>query len=247
MVNKSIELMKEIGAYPNNFLYEIRDNSANNAPMVSINELNAKSLIDRHSKDGYIVISPCRGGADFGIDTSTMEGKQKLNQINRERIKEFISILKETNFSYTPVYGGFIENKGSDDEETVYERSFIVYNRDKQGKVGNWKDLYDFALEMTKKYNQDSVLIKAPNKNAEYVDREGNNQITFSDNVSFNDISQDYFTDLHKNTHKYKDDMDKRQSTRFSYVESYINPAPQCLSESHLRYLNCEVFIPYKK
>lgn len=60
----SISLMKRMGDYPKNFLHETRD-TFNNAPMVSINEVNAKSMIDRHSKDGYIIISPCRGGGQI--------------------------------------------------------------------------------------------------------------------------------------------------------------------------------------
>ena len=64
----------------------------------------------------------------------------------------------------------------------------------------------------------------------------------FSGNTSFNDFSQEYFTDLHKNTDKYAKD-NNRKPTRFSYVESYINPAPQCYSERHIRSLNGEIFL----
>ena len=118
---KVVELMQKMGNYPNNFLNEIKGSTENNAPMVSLNELNAKSLIDKHSKEGYVIVSPCKGAEFFGIDK---ENKQKLAELNKDRIKEFINILKSTGFSYTPVYGGFIENKDTDAEESVYERSF---------------------------------------------------------------------------------------------------------------------------
>lgn len=235
---KVVELMQKMGNYPNNFLNEIKGSTENNAPMVSLNELNAKSLIDKHSKEGYVIVSPCKGAEFFGIDK---ENKQKLAELNKDRIKEFINILKSTGFSYTPVYGGFIENKDTDAEESVYERSFIIYPYDKHGKLRDFKELYDFALEMCKKYSQDSVLIAKPNENPKYVTKDNKVDKEFNGKTSFNDISQEYFTDLRKNTHKY--DMTDRTPTRFSFTECYINPAPQSYSERHIRFLNGEKFI----
>lgn len=226
-----------------NFLGECySEKTFNKANLVSLNEVNAKSLIDRHSKDGYIIISPCRGCADFGLDSSNPSDREKLNNINRKRIKELIEILKATDWSYTPTYGGFIENYGTDKEENVYERSFVVYNHYRDGSVGNFNDLYKFALEMCKKYNQDSVLIKAPNENPKYVKKDGETDLSFSDKVAFNDLQQEYFTDLHKNTDKFGD-KSKRRPTRFSFLESYINPAPQCYGERIRRSRNGEIFL----
>jgi hypothetical protein len=225
-----------------NFLGECySEKTSNKANLVSLNEVNAKTLIDRHSKDGYVIISPCRGGADFGLDPSNPEDKEKLAHINNERIKDLVNILKQSDFSYTPTYGGFIENQGTPDEENVYERSFVVYNHHKDGSVGDFKELYDFALAMAKKYNQDSVLIKAPNGNPEYVKQDGEVDFGFDGNVAFNDAQQAYFTDLHKNTDKY--DMTNRKPTRFSFLESYINPAPQCYGERISRARNGEIFL----
>ena len=46
-----------------NFLNECySENTSNKGDLVSLNEVNARSLIDRHSADGYVIISPCRGG-----------------------------------------------------------------------------------------------------------------------------------------------------------------------------------------
>ena len=113
-----------------NMLDEYMPNVGNNAPMVSINESNAKSLINRHTDCGYIILSPCCGGEDFNIDTTTQQGRDKLNQINRERFVELINILKQQPFSYTPIYGGFIEETG----EEVKERSVIIYNKNRKGE-----------------------------------------------------------------------------------------------------------------
>ena len=231
-----------------NFLKEYRKDTVNNADLVSINEINAKTLISRHSKDGYIVISPCRGADDFkDIINPNQSSTEQLAAINNKRIKEIIAIIKNSGYSYTPVYGGFIENLGTDKETNVYERSFVIYNHDKNGNVGDFKQLYGLGIQLAKKFNQDSFLCQAPNENPKYITQNGNVDVEFDNNkLAFNDISQEYFTDLHKNTDKFKN-ADKRTPTRFSYTECFINPSPQCLSESHARRINNEVTLPYRK
>ena len=103
-----------------NFLGECyNENTGNRADLVSLNEVNARSLIDRHKADGYVIISPCRGFADFGLDETNPQDKEKLAEINHKRVKEFVDILKQTDFSYTPTYGGFIENQGTTNEANV--------------------------------------------------------------------------------------------------------------------------------
>ena len=225
-----------------NFLNECYSEKTNNrADLVSLNEVNARSLIDRHTADGYVIISPCRGGADFGLDPNDPRQKEMLADINHKRVKEFVNILKQTDFSYTPVYGGFIENKGKENEENVYERSFVVYNHHKDGSVGDFEELRQFALDMARKYNQDSVLIQEPNGKPQYVKQDGEVDFGFDGDIAFNDLSQEYFTDLHKNSHKTMGD-DSRP-TRFSFLESYINPAPQCYGERFRRDMNGEIFL----
>jgi len=243
-VDKIKDLMGRMGDLPRNFLYEYRGDTTNNAPMVSINEVNAKSLIDRHSKDGYIIVSPCRGPQEFGLDPNYPSDIQKLHQINNQRVRKFIDQIKATDYSYTPVYGGFIENKGSDNEENVYERSFIIYNHDRKGNVKDFNELYKLGLEWCREYNQDSILVQAPGEYPKYIKQDGSVDMEFTGKTKFNDYAEQYFTDLHKNTDKYKGDKG-RTSTRFSFTEAYINPEPQGLSESHVRYLNNEVFLPY--
>lgn len=244
-MNGSLDLMKRMGLIESktapkfNFLNEIRE-TQNNAPMVSINEVNAKSLIDRHTKDGYIIISPCRGYADFGLNPNT--DKEKLASINRKRVRELIELIRESGFSYTPVYGGFVENQGTDQEEIVYERSFVVYPLDRSGELQDFAELREFGIDMARRYNQDSVLVCEPNGTPAYVNQNGEIDFELSNNMAFNDVSQTYFTDLHKNTDKFKD-MKDRKPTRFSFVECYVNPKPQCYSERYLRDISGEIFI----
>ena len=225
-----------------NFLNECyNENTSNKGDLVSLNEVNARSLIDRHSADGYVIISPCRGGEDFGLDPNDPRQREMLADINHKRVKEFVDILKRTDFSYTPTYGGFIENQGTPNEENVYERSFVVYNHHKDGSVGDFNELYQFALDMARKYNQDSVLIQAPNGKPQYVKQNGEVDFGFDGDIAFNDLSQEFFTDLHKNTHKAMGDGSS--PTRFSFLESYINPAPQCYGERVSRARNGEIFL----
>lgn len=225
-----------------NFLNEYRSGTRNNANLVSINENKIKRMITTHSDNGYIVISPCRGGSDFGIvPTTNQHESDKLAHINKERVKEMINDIKQSGFSYTPTYGGFIENLGTKNETHVYERSFIVYNKDKKGNNRDFKDLFDFGMAMCKKYNQDSFLVQAPNDTPKYIKQDGNVDFEFSGGKVFNDVSQEYFTDLHKNTDK-NGDISSRKPTRFSFTEAYVNPKPQCSSERHVRWANGEVF-----
>lgn len=206
-----------------------------------LNEANLGQLLDRHSKNGYIIVSPCRGAEDFGLDANDPKDIKKLQAINNRRIKEFINIIKTSPWSYMPVYGGFIENKGKDDETVVYERSFMIFNYDKKGNPGNLNDLFDFGVEMSKKYNQDSFLYHEPGKQPAYYDKQGTLDMTVGDKMKFNDYAETYFTDLHKNTHKYSGPAGK--ATRFTFTECYVNPKPQVVCTRHMRDHAGEIFL----
>ena len=137
-------------------------------------------------------------------------------------------------------YGGFIENKGTDKETNVYERSVVVYAEKRDG-TANPEELFNFAIEECNKFNQDSVLIKMPNDVPKYYKKNGDIDMTFPNDIKFNDLSQIYFTDLHKNTERKMKQGSK--PTRFSFTESYIAPKPQCYSEGHIRYMRGERFL----
>ena len=231
-----------VGKVVNNFLSEYRGRTSNHGDIVSINENDIKRIISTHSDNGYIVISPCRGGSDFGINPETSQHEyDKLANINKKRIMSMVDDIKQSGFSYTPTYGGFKENLGTDKETTVYERSFIVYNKDKRGNNRDFNDLFDYGLNMCCKYNQDSFLVQAPGENPKYIKQDGNVDFEFSGGKVFNDVSQEFFTDLHKNTHK-NGDISRSKPTRFSFTEAFVNPKPQCYSERHVRWANGEVF-----
>lgn len=243
IIRESIgKVLAEDKAEKANFLDEIRKGTKNRQSLQSISENNVRRMIDTHSESGYIVISPCRGGGDFGIDTASSKGaSDKLAEINSERFREMIGLIKKSPYSYTPTYGGFIENQGTDMEENVYERSCIIYNKDRNGNTMDFAGLYEFGLDLCRRYNQDSFLVQEPGKKPRYVTQDGDTDFEFDGEKTFYDLSQTYFTDLHKNTDKFGD-ISNRKPTRFSFLEAYVNPKPQCYSESHARWASGEVF-----
>lgn len=220
-------------------LSEVYVGTTNKSNIVSINETNAKRLLDRHTASGYAIISACRGRAEFNLGDSPNDTR-KLAEINQKRTRDLINDIQNNGFSYTLCYGGFVENLGSEDEENVYERSVIVYATKRDG-TNDAEALRGFAIEECKRFNQDSVLICMPNEKPQYIKQDGSVDFGFSGNVAFNDIAQTYFKDLHKNTQgKIKSGS---KPTRFSFTECYIAPKPQGLSESHTRSLKGEVFL----
>lgn len=202
-------------------------------------------MLEKHSGNGYAVISACRG--------------DKSPEDNQKATQELISDIQQRGYSYTPMYGGFKENFGTEDETDVFERSIMVYNYDRKGNAGDMEDLFNFAVEMCNKYNQDSVLVKRPEGNPEYITKDGSVDMYFDKPTTFNDFQQEYFSDLH-NGHKSHSIHDRdsngglrgAKSTRFTlntsmFDECYINPSPATLNEAHSRRLRGEVFLPYKK
>lgn len=221
-------------------LSDIYESCGNKSSLVPLKEINAKRLIDRHSQNGYAIISASRGFAEFGLDPKNPQHQNELKRINNQRTKDLVADVQHEGFSYTLSFGGFIENQGEENEEEVYEQSVIVYAVKRNGETDMDK-LFNFAIAMCNKFNQDSVLVKFPDKDPAYYNKQGEVDFELGSNVDFNDVSQTYFTDLHKNTNaKIKDGS---SPTRFSFNESYIAPVPQCYSENLKRNTLGEVFM----
>ena len=151
--------------------------------------------------------------------------------------------LKNSNYSYIPVFGGFIENKGSENEQHVYEKSFLILNYNKEGEELPFQDLKNFALEICSEYNQDFVLLKSPNGQPQYITRGGDVDMEFSGDIKINDLTQEYFTSFVKTRNVDKDNQDKRKQSRLTFEGVYINPPPETYFERHARYLSGEIFL----
>ena len=138
------------------------------------------SRITKHINDNCFMISGCRG------DKTEKENKQRTEQLAKD--------LRAEGLGFVRVLGGYIENKGEEDEREVTEESFFVpmpknYDEDK---------FFDVAIELCKKYNQDSVLISMPNYvDFGYYDKNGNFDFSPGDKLTFNNVGE-YFSALVK-------------------------------------------------
>lgn len=177
-------------------------------------------LLDKHSENGYIIVSLCNDEDDC--------------------IRKLITILKKSPWSYMPVYGGFIENKGEENETVVYEKSFMIFNYDKKGSPNKLDDLFNFGVELSKKFNLDSFLYHEPGKKPTYY-KYGKHISVFSDKMKFNDYAEMYFTGLHQNTHEYSGIPAK--VTRFKFIGCYANPKPQVVCTRFMRDKAGEIFL----
>ena len=177
-------------------------------------------LLDKHSENGYIIVSLCNDEDDC--------------------VRKLITILKKSPWSYMPVYGGFIENKGKENETVVYEKSFMIFNYDKKGNPNKLYDLFNFGVELSKKFNQDSFLYHEPGKKPTYY-KYGKHISVFSDKMKFNDYAEMYFTGLLQNTHEYSGIPAK--VTRFKFIGCYANPKPKVVCTRFMRDKAGEIFL----
>ena len=202
-----------------NFLSDNYPHTFNNAPLLSITDNRAKTLFDKYSTYGFIVIG--YGDSDF------------------DRIKEMISTVKSQKYSYMPIYGSFNENPGGENETQTFEKSFVIfnYNNKQDCEVGKFSELFDFAIELAQQFNQDRFLYCEPNKNLKYTKTDGTIIAEYETDTTFNDLTKEYWTDLHQNRHQ--------PPTQSTFTGCYINPAPQCYSERHVRYLTGEIFVSF--
>lgn len=185
--------------------------------MKQLNETNLNRLTRGHNKDGYIIISPCRGSQDF----PNMNDQQVVDE-NNKRIRKMKNQLRNLGYSYIQVYGGYKE-EGSD--ESSFETSFVVYPYDLSHKTNKeFDDMYSDMLKLADEYNQDTILVARPGESPKYVDRDGNTEMEFSGELSFNDLSKEYFTALKKN----------EKSKRFTFESIYYKPCGNIM-DGHMR------------
>lgn len=140
------------------FKYVIESVSKRIAYLVSrqIKESNWSRIV-QHIDDGCMMISACRG--------------DKSEKENAKRTDSLATDIRNENLGYVRILGGYIENKGTEDEQEVTEESFFV----PKNKDMSDEEFFDIAIKLCKKYNQDSVLISLPNYTQfGYYDKNGN-------------------------------------------------------------------------
>lgn len=201
------------------FLKELYD-IYNGGTLVKLDEETLSRIINKHGNNGFVILSANRG--------------DKSGEENNKQTRNLISDLKQSQYSYYPVYGGY---HGTDGVVDSYEPSFIVFNYNRKGEQTDFSDLKLFAIRMCGKYNQDSVLIKAPDELPNYVNRVGDvvGHAT-DDSVATNDAKAEYYTSMIKT--RNLDYQNPERLKRFTYpiqFECYSHPAPATINELRRR------------
>lgn len=183
-----------------------------------LTEVKLNRILDYHFKNGFIIISACRG--------------DNTSVINKALSKKLLADIISSKHSYIPVYGGFIENKGTDEEREVQEVSFLV----PKNKDENINNLVELGKNLCAKYNQDSFLLKNPGDDykCQFITRDGEVDGEFT-GLKLNDISQTYFTKLNKGG---KDKVDRRFTN-----EVFVKSGANTINEHHSRASKGEIQI----
>lgn len=226
---ESESVTQVLGGVYKNFLKEIFNREANNSPMPLLNEVTVNRLLGKHYDSAFVIVSASR--------------PENTAQENNQLTKELFLKLKNNPYSYIPIFGQFITNKGSVNEQHVYEKSFLILNYNKKGEELPFQDLKNFALKICSEYNQDFVLLKSPNGQPQFIAKDGDVGKEYSGDIKINDLTQDYFTSFVKTRNVDKDSQDKRKQSRLTFEGVYINPSPETYSERHIRYLSGEIFL----
>ena len=204
-----------------------------------LTEANLNRIVNGHDKDGYIMISACRGDA-----LENPKNDQQIHDENNIRTRKLLSDIQQLKYSYIPVYGGYKED-GSD--VASVEKSFIVFPFARSVKANvDYNEFLNNMISLGKKYNQDSILVKKPNEDPQYFDcREEEFVGVPFKNATLNDVQKEYFTALKS----WSDISKKGGSTkwqgkpqRFTYEESYLENPPYNNMNRHMRYSMGELF-----
>ena len=226
-----------------------------------LEESSINRILDHAKEEGIIIISANRSDIIGGNPDESLLNKfkrwaklpddipgEELKKAIDEKGNEFLKIrnasadrqLKKdiisAGYSYTPTYGGYKSDDGITDN---YEPSYIVYNKFKGGQAGDFKDLEDFAVQMCKKYSQNSVYVQRPGEPPVYLDENGDQvNVSSTDKVKINRDEEEYFTTANrdKNTHR-------RFTSDIVFESMYINFKPASLSERRHRTSQGEVIL----
>lgn len=171
--------------------------------MKIVNEIGLNRLFNKHTENGYVMVSACRH--DWSEDDEI-----ENREINNIKTKELKEDIQKAGYQYIPVQGGFVEDDGTE----VVEKSFLIVNfKNKSGKgepAGNFSNLKKLAIGLCGKYNQDSVLVVEPGEKPTYYTRTGEVDGQF-DSKTVRDAAQKYFTKI-------------GGGRKFSFLESVEQP-----------------------
>jgi len=206
-------------------------NVANNQKMLPLNEISMNRLLGKHyGQAGFAIVSASR----------MVENTPEENESNT---KEMFAAIRNSEFRFIPAFGGYIEkDENGNAVNNTEEKVAIILCYDQNSNPIPFERLADFAIGLGIKYNQDSVLLKAPDENPKYVvtnergGEVGTTEMEFTGDLRLDDLSQEFFTNMaskHGNVGQH----------RFTFTEQFINPTFTTVNEGHVRYLNGELFL----
>ena len=215
-----------------NFLQDMNlSTSSNRVRLENINKKRNKEIIDNDSKNGYIIVNPCCGYEQSGIEPCSEDSAQRLSNFNMKRIAEMMTTCRENKFRYMPIFGCFTQN-----DEDWYEAAFVVYPYWKNDTPHTFEELFTFAIDLAKRFSQETILVKRPGEKPVYVTKEGKTECEIGEKTDvITDLTEQLFTDLHR----------RNTNVTSVYAGAYINPRPGSLMGSHVRFLKGEKFISY--
>lgn len=209
-----------------------------------LNETSINRIL-KHGENGMIIISANRSSIyseneqnslqkDFEkwcdkekVDyTDVSQQKFWLKERNKQAEADLKQSLKKSPFAYSSVYGGY---HGTDSVVDEFEPSYIVYCHGKNysSDYEPFDKLYAFALELCRKYKQDSVYIQPPHEAPYYVNCEGQ-KVSGKSSLNFkvNDNGQEFFTTSKRkkeNPHKFTADIQFENMFRGSGPSTYFD------------------------
>ena len=176
--------------------------------LYKLTDTNLYRLFTLHADKGYIIISACRE-----------ENDAKTDNDNTYQLRRSITA---NGYSYKKVCGKFVEDAGTETEQEVIETSFVVYNYNyKTGTTPDFDELYNLALKWCAEYNQDSVLVVAPNENPKCVKADGTVLTELSKDASIEHNINLYCTQLGNKRFVFKEIVDSTHSP-LMYLHSCI-------------------------
>lgn len=149
-------------------------------PML-VEKITIDRIVNKYGNNGIIYISAWRTNKD-----------KKTNERNTQ---ELIKDIKQSRFLYLPVYGEYRDRSKGEDSD--FEPSFMIFNCNKNGETQDWDKLKKWGIELCKKYEQSSVLVKAPFESSVWLDENGDKVSKKKTNIVFkNDPNKPYYTSL---------------------------------------------------
>lgn len=189
--------------------------------IVLLTEVKINRHFDYHFKNGFIIMSAFRGDNDL--------------KTNKKLSTQLLTDITSLKYSYLPLYGGYIENKGTGEEREVREVSFLIPKK----QDGNITSLFELGKTLCAKYNQNVFLFKneGNDKKSQFITSSGNIEAEFS-SLNLNDISQTYFTKLSNSKNSKKADR------RITFTnEVFIRTGSKTINGYHVRNLKGEIQI----